>query len=421
VGNIVLLGYFKYTNFLISTFNAVSGANLQYHKILLPLGISFYTFQQITFLVDTFRNETNENNILNYILYVTFFPQLIMGPIVLHKEFVSQLDSLRTKILNYKNIILGISLFLLGLFKKVILADTFSIWANYGFNNSQYLDVISAWITSLSYTFQLYFDFSGYTDMALGVAQMFNIKLPQNFDRPYLSFNIQEFWRRWHITLMRFIKNYIYIPLGGNRKGDFRTYQNLIMAFLIGGIWHGAGWTFVLWGFLHGVAMVINRLWRRLNVNLPKLLSWIITFNFVNIGWIFFRAENIETAFNIIAAMAGRNGFLMPAIWQRKLAFLSNYGIPFKPINILDLHLPINVAYFIFFIVFYIIINIRDRVLVNFIVRKVNSVIRDQCKIYIWLYQQWWLTPIIPVMIFIGLLIYKTGGQQVSAFIYNQF
>jgi D-alanyl-lipoteichoic acid acyltransferase DltB (MBOAT superfamily) len=272
-------------------------------NLALPLAISFYTFQQIAYLVDSYRNETKSYNFLNYAVFVTFFPQLIAGPIVHHAEMMPQFANLKNKIKNYYNIALGLFIFSIGLFKKVIIADTFAVYATQGFDVAEKLNMLEAWITSLSYTFQLYFDFSGYTDMAIGVALLFNIKLPMNFFSPYKAKNIQDFWKRWHITLSRFLKDYIYIPLGGNRKTSIRTYTNLFTTFVLGGIWHGAGWTFVFWGILHGLALVVHRLWKKLGFKMNVVLAWFITFNFINIAWVFFRAVNFESAIKVLKGM----------------------------------------------------------------------------------------------------------------------
>jgi len=308
VANIALLAYFKYADFFIANVNFITDGNIPTLNLALPLAISFFTFQQIAYLVDSYRAETQEYDFLNYALFVTFFPQLIAGPIVHHKEMMPQFASVRNKVKNYKNIALGLFIFSLGLFKKVVIADTFAIWASKGFDISQTLTLFEAWITSLSYTFQLYFDFSGYTDMAIGAALLFNIKLPINFNSPYKALDIQDFWRRWHITLSRFLRDYIYIPLGGNRKGSFRTYNNLLATFVIGGLWHGAGWTFVFWGFLHGMALVVHRLWKQLGFTMNKYLAWFITFNFVNIAWVFFRAKEWEDAIKVLKGMFGFSG-----------------------------------------------------------------------------------------------------------------
>ena len=308
VANVALLAYFKYADFFIENVNYFTSSHIPTLDLALPLAISFFTFQQIAYLVDSYRCETQEYDFLNYALFVTFFPQLIAGPIVHHKEMMPQFASRWNKVKNYKNIALGLFIFSLGLFKKVVIADTFAIWASKGFDLSQTLTFFEAWITSLSYTFQLYFDFSGYTDMAIGAALLFNIKLPINFNSPYKALDIQDFWRRWHITLSRFLRDYIYIPLGGNRKGNFRTYNNLLATFVIGGLWHGAGWTFVFWGFLHGMALVIHRFWKKLGFTMHSILAWFITFNFVNIAWVFFRAKEWEDAIKVLKGMFGFSG-----------------------------------------------------------------------------------------------------------------
>ncbi len=331
LSNIALLGYFKYCDFFIKNINYIVNTNIPLLNLALPLAISFFTFQQIAYLIDSYKKETKEYNFLNYGLFVTFFPQLIAGPIVHHKEMMPQFNNPKNKIINLKNISKGFYIFGVGLFKKVIIADTFSIWATNGFDHTNELTCIEAWITSLSYSFQLYFDFSGYTDMAVGVALLFNIKLPINFNSPYKASNIQEFWRRWHITLSRFLKDYIYIPLGGNRCNNIKVISNLIITFLIGGIWHGAGWNFIFWGLLHGIALVFYRIWKLLGFKLNYILGWFITFNFVNIAWIFFRANNWNDSFNVIKGMLGLNGIYLPNVFNNKLHILSNYNIKFGP------------------------------------------------------------------------------------------
>ena len=329
IANVALLAYFKYADFFIENVNFLTDGNIPTLNLALPLAISFFTFQQIAYLVDSYRKETQEYDFLNYALFVTFFPQLIAGPIVHHKEMMPQFASRWNKVKNYKNIALGLFIFSIGLFKKVVIADTFAVWATNGFDNAVSLNLIEAWITSLSYTFQLYFDFSGYTDMAIGAALLFNIKLPINFNSPYKARDIQDFWRRWHITLSRFLRDYIYIPLGGNRKGNFRTYNNLLVTFVIGGLWHGAGWTFIFWGFLHGFALVIHRLWKQLGFTMNKYLAWFITFNFVNIAWVFFRAKEWDDAIKVLSAMFSLDNIVLPLKLQSKLGFLNEYGVEF--------------------------------------------------------------------------------------------
>ena len=328
IANLGLLGYFKYSDFFIENFNTVFATDVSLLHLALPLAISFYTFQQIAYLVDSYRSETKEYDFLNYAVFVTFFPQLIAGPIVHHAEMMPQFANIRNKIKNYHNIALGLFIFSMGLLKKVVIADTFAVWATNGFDVAEKLEMIEAWAASLSYTFQLYFDFSGYTDMAIGIALLFNIKLPINFNSPYKATSIQDFWHRWHMTLSRFLKDYVYIPLGGNRKGETRTYINLFATFLLGGIWHGAGWTFVFWGALHGLALMIHRAWQKLGMKLPTLFAWFITFNFINITWIFFRAKEWDDALKVLDGMFfGKVVF--PAALESKLAFLGQYGVEF--------------------------------------------------------------------------------------------
>lgn len=322
--NITLLGYFKYSDFFISNMNVLFSSNIAFLNLALPLAISFFTFQQIAYLVDAYRHETKEYDFLSYALFVTFFPQLIAGPIVHHKEIMPQFGQLRNKVLNYRNIAIGIFIFSIGLFKKVAIADSFAVWATQGFDQTETLNFFEGWITSLSYTFQLYFDFSGYTDMAIGVSLLFNIALPINFNSPYKALDIQDFWRRWHITLSRFLTQYIYIPLGGNRKGKRRTYINILIVFLISGLWHGAGWTFIFWGLLHGLSTVVNRFWKSLGYKLNKYIAWFITFNFVNIAWVFFRASTWGDAIKVLKGMFGGNGIVFPSFG--KLSFLESYG-----------------------------------------------------------------------------------------------
>ena len=334
VASVSLLGYFKYADFFIENFNLFAGSNIELLHLLLPLAISFFTFQQIAYLVDSYKNETKEYDFLNYALFVTFFPQLIAGPIVHHKEMMPQFANVRNKVKNYRNIALGIFIFSMGLFKKVVIADTFAVWANAGFDTATTLNFFEAWATSLSYTFQLYFDFSGYTDMAIGIVLLFNIKLPINFNSPYKALDIQDFWRRWHITLSRFLRDYIYIPLGGNRKGPSRTYVNLMATFIIGGFWHGAGWTFIFWGFLHGAALAIHRLWQSIGFKLPTVIAWFITFNFVNIAWVFFRAKEWDDAIKVLSGMAGLTEIVIAQKYEKYLSFIKDLGLRFGEVTV---------------------------------------------------------------------------------------
>jgi len=320
-GNLLLLGYFKYANFFVDNLNLLTGTDFQIEKILLPLAISFFTFQQIAYLVDAHRGETREYNFMHYCLFVTFFPQLIAGPIVHHREMLPQFAHPATYRFHHEHFSIGLSIFIIGLFKKVVLADNLSQFATPVFSaaaNGTVLTLFEAWTGALAYPFQLYFDFSGYSDMAIGLARLFGIRLPLNFYSPYQATSIIDFWRRWHMTLSRFLRDYLYIPLGGNRKGPARRYLNLMLTMLLGGLWHGAGWTFVIWGALHGFYLFINHTWRRLLQRLAlgrwetfrgyRLVAGIVTFLAVTTGWVFFRAADTATALQILKAMVGGHG-----------------------------------------------------------------------------------------------------------------
>ncbi|MFD0858674.1 MBOAT family O-acyltransferase [Roseovarius aquimarinus] len=303
--NLGLLGYFKYFGFFVETLNTVAGTGMEVPRILLPLAISFFTFQQITYLVDSYRGQAARGSLLTYAVFVTFFPQLIAGPIVHHKEMMPQFARSAMLRLRSKNLLAGLVIFGLGLFKKIGIADSFAVWADAGYADHTQLTILDAWITTFSYTFQLYFDFSGYTDMAIGAARMFGIRLPLNFLSPYKATSIQDFWRRWHITLSRFLRDYLYIPLGGSRRREGRVAANLMVTFLLGGLWHGAGWTFIIWGGIHGAALVIGRLWSLAGLRLPRVAGWALTFAVVHLSWVFFRAEDLGQALDILAIMFG--------------------------------------------------------------------------------------------------------------------
>ncbi|WP_241684931.1 MBOAT family O-acyltransferase [Cyclobacterium xiamenense] len=301
--NLLILFFYKYADFVIFNINVLSHSSISYLDWALPLGISFYTFQQIAYLVDCYKGVRIETNFVSYGLFVSFFPQLIAGPIVHHKEMMTQFRNPFLTRANYQNLSRGFFIFMMGLAKKVVLADSFGLVADKGYGNIGLLGAQDAWITSLSYSFQLYFDFSGYSSMAIGLGLLFNIQLPQNFNSPYRSATIQEFWRNWHITLSRFLRDYVYIPLGGNKVSPGRTNANLMITFLLGGIWHGAGWTFIVWGLLHGAALVVHRYWKKVGVEIPAFFAILITFFFVNLTWVFFRAENFQDALGLLSAM----------------------------------------------------------------------------------------------------------------------
>ena len=305
--NLGVLFYFKYHDFFVSNMNSAFGLHFALNNLALPLGISFFTFQQLSYVIDSYRRTVPRYNILDYALFVTFFPQLVAGPIVLHSEIVPQFADPKNRRFNFDNFAPGLYAFALGLFKKVIVADTFGAAVEAGFAAAQTLNTAEAWFVALGYTLQLYFDFSGYCDVATGVALMFNIKLPLNFNSPYKSLNIREFWQRWHMTLSRFLTNYIYFPLGGSRRGTVRTCINLMIVFLASGLWHGAGWLFLLWGLLHGLASVLYRLFRRQYDALHPALQWLLTFGFVVVAWVFFRATSLADAMAILKSMVMMN------------------------------------------------------------------------------------------------------------------
>ncbi len=298
--NVGVLLYFKYMDFFIGNINGIFKTDIAFLRIALPLGISFFTFQQISFIVDAYRNEIPKYNFLHYACFVTYFPQLIAGPIVTHDELVPQFMDLSKKKFNSESFARGIYLFTLGLAKKVLIADTFGRMVSYGYDTYEYLNTPTAIVVILAYTIQIYFDFSGYCDMAIGLGKMMNFELPLNFNSPYKALTITEFWDRWHMTLTRFFTKYIYIPLGGSRKGEVRTCINVMIVFLISGFWHGASWNFVFWGVIHGIFNVITRVFKKFFDKLHPALNWLITFTFVNVTWVFFRAETFTQALTIL-------------------------------------------------------------------------------------------------------------------------
>lgn len=307
LGNLGVLGYYKYYDFFVQNVNALAGTSFVLHRLVLPLGISFFTFQQLSYVIDSYKRTVPRYGLIDYSLFVTFFPQLIAGPIVLHSEIVPQFADPENRRFRFENFAPGLYAFALGLFKKVIVADTFAKVAEWGFGPGQALNTPEAWFVAFAFAFQLYFDFSGYCDMAMGLGRMFNINIPQNFNSPYKAQNIKEFWQRWHITLSRFFTNYIYFPMGGSRKGTSRTCANLMVVFLVSGLWHGAGWLFILWGALHGLMSVLYRVFRKQFDRLHPALSWLITFLFVVIAWVFFRATDMQSAMTVLRAMFTMN------------------------------------------------------------------------------------------------------------------
>lgn len=313
VANLLLLGGFKYSGFATETAATLFGLSLTPPSFLLPLAISFFTFQQISYLVITFREKRLIAKPHEYALYVSFFPQLIAGPIVQPDEMIPQLKTTRFGRPSLDDIGLGISLFTIGLGKKILLADNLAPIADSAFALSaqgESLSAISAWIGLLAFSLQIYFDFSAYSEMALGLGRFFGIRLPENFASPYRATSIIDFWRRWHITLSTFFKKFLYIPLGGSRNGFFRKYSNLILTMTIAGLWHGANYTFLLWGLAHGTLLAINHLWKNSKIKLPTELSWTLTFLSISLSWTFFRAENLSESINYFSALFGEFGWL---------------------------------------------------------------------------------------------------------------
>ena len=321
--NLLLIAWFKYAGFLTLTLNSLAGTDYNLGHIILPLGISFFTFTQIAFLVDVYRGIARENNLVHYFLFVTYFPHLVAGTIVHYKEIIPEFLKQKEFRLRHEDLALGLTVFIVGLFKKVVLADGISPFVAPVFDAASHgvaLTFFEGWGAALAYTLQLYFDFSGYSDMAIGLALLFGVCLPINFFSPYRSRNIIEFWRRWHISLSRFLRDYLYIALGGNRFGTLMRYRNLMITMLLGGLWHGAAWSFVFWGGLHGVYLVICHAWTALvdnYKNLPRLkllmapIAWTLTFLAVVIAWVFFRASSFGAALDILAAMFGLHGIVL--------------------------------------------------------------------------------------------------------------
>lgn len=348
--NLFILGYFKYANFFIDNLNALLQADFFLARMILPLGISFVTFMQIAWLVSSYRKTSAPCTFFEFMLYSTFFPQVVSGPIAYEKEIVPQFRIQRDSQERSADFCIGATLFTMGLAKKVLIADTIAPWATQVFwaaEAGRPLSLVAAWIGALAYTFQLYYDFSGYSDMAIGVARIFGIRLPLNFNSPYCSGSITEFWRRWHMTLSRFLRDYLYISLGGSRCGSFRRSLNLFLTMLLGGFWHGAGWTFLMWGALHGVYLIINHSWtswreKRGHADAQRGLFWtwnarLLTFLAVMVAWIFFRAKQFSEGCVILAGMTGWDSLIRhddPFFYKSApvlRAFLENFGVVAEP------------------------------------------------------------------------------------------
>lgn len=341
--NLSFLGYFKYVNFFIDTVNNF-GLRLELlDGLVLPLGISFYTFEQISYLVGIAKGEIKSYGLPRFLLFVTFFPHLIAGPILNADELNSQLQKFNYR-LDYRNLAVGLTIFAFGLFKKTAIADSVAIYATPIFvaaDRGESISFLLAWQAAIAYTLQLYFDFSGYSDMAIGLSSMFNIKLPMNFFSPYKAVGIGDFWRRWHISLGRFLRDYLYIPLGGSRNGELRTHINLLLTMLLGGLWHGASWTFIIWGGLHGIYLCIDRGWQKFLKHRGLVfesgyhywLARLLTLLAVIISWVIFRSETLSGASHMLAGMFGGSGLMLPELFADRFSVLRRFGVEFGTLN----------------------------------------------------------------------------------------
>lgn len=299
VGNVGLLGYFKYTDFFIENFNWAFNKDVELLHLALPIAISYFTFQQIAFLVDSYRGETKEYNFLNYALFITFFPQLLMGPIIHHKDMIPQFQTKWKSLIKWENVALGLFIFAIGLAKKTLIGDPLTDYAQYAFNNAQKLSMIEAWYASTSYVLSYYFDLSGYADMAIGIGKMFNIDIPKNFNSPYKARNFADYWKRWHITLSKFLGDYIYKSLGGNKTIIWIMYLNIMITFFVSGFWHGAGWNFVVWGLLNGIFVVMAHMMKKANLQMNYYLAWSLMFFGLILTRILFVANDFNDAWYV--------------------------------------------------------------------------------------------------------------------------
>lgn len=343
--NLLLIGYFKYSVFMLDNVGALAGIDFGIRAMVLPLGISFFTFQQIAYLVDAAEGGSADYGLADYCLFVAFFPQLIAGPIVHHKDLMPQFGRPENLRFSHEGFALGLAFFTVGLWKKVVLADQLATYAApvFGAAATHALTAAEAWTGALAYSLQLYFDFSGYSDMAVGLGLLFGVRLPFNFNSPYQATDIIDFWRRWHITLSEFLRDYLYIRLGGNRHGKARRYLNLFLTMVLGGLWHGAGWTFIAWGALHGVYLIVNHGWRALRSRMGLRKGglregglgngtrggiWFgrgLTFLCVTVAWVFFRATSLDGAFAMLHAMTGANGWTAGPVELGSVADLFAY------------------------------------------------------------------------------------------------
>lgn len=300
VVNVLLLLYFKYSNFIISTANQMLGKEWAFKELIQPIGISFFTFQQIAYIVAVYNEEIEKISLVDYLAYILYFPKILMGPLMDPVDFHKQINDDSLKKVNWDNIACGVKIFSLGLFKKVMMADVFAKAVAWGFAGTDKVTSMDWILVMLFYTFEIYFDFSGYSDMAVGISQMLNIELPMNFDSPYKALSIRDFWKRWHLSLTRFFTKYVYIPLGGSRKGIILTCVNTMVVFLISGLWHGANQTFVLWGGVHGIFMVVDRIFEKTENKVFTPIRWMLTFGIINVLWLLFRANSITQWLEIV-------------------------------------------------------------------------------------------------------------------------
>ena len=341
--DLALLGYFKYTGFFLETVNELLHQTVFISPhIILPLGIYFFTFTQIGYLVDSYRRQTENESFFTYCEFVTIFPHLIAGPIINHRDMIPQFTAAKNFVFDYKNASIGVVFFLCGLFKKVVIADEISPWVGDVFARADTLTCLEAWVGAIGYTLQLYFDFSGYSEMAIGLGLMFNIQFPQNFNSPYQSRSIIDFWRRWHMTLGLWVREYLYIPLGGNRCGYSRTMLNLFISMLLIGLWHGAGWTFIFWGGLHGFFLIVNHSWKKMGGRFPTGINWTITFLCVVVGWVFFRASNFHEATAVLRAMTDLTNVVLPISYAQHVGWLQEVGVSFA---VMQGNLPFGKAF----------------------------------------------------------------------------
>ena len=329
--NICLLLYFKYTNFAITNINAWFEKEIPLKELILPVGISFFTFQQIAYVVAIFKNEIVGLNPIDYLVYILYFPKILMGPLADPVDFISQLNNNDLKKIDWNNVSYGLKIFSYGLFKKLLLADTFAKAVTWGYANVDAATAMDWLLIMLFYTFEIYFDFSGYSDMAVGASIMLNITLPINFDSPYKAVSIRDFWKRWHISLTKFFTKYIYIPLGGSRKGTFFTYLNTMIVFVVSGIWHGANWTFVLWGVLHGIFSLIDRIIEKLNIKIFEPFRWLMTFSIVNVLWLLFRSDSVKQWKHVLGLIKGMGSTavsdgLIKVFTIQEASFLCDYS-----------------------------------------------------------------------------------------------